>query len=908
MKRSQLLAVSVVALMVLSSFPAQSVQGQGAFTEKLNVFVAGSNALWYFTFGGLNASSKLSGLESTPGLGWYNVSAIKTTGWQSDFQVFGARGYDLLPVPFVPSQGMFLTVGSDSYGDASAAAAALDSYLLTSFVSLSNGTGTYAFYSPLSFNDLVPGTLFKLVPTAQGGFSNALNGTAFMSTASPFVVLEGVKSSSGFSRSLVIGSIASPALDSTGRPSVMSYFGGSVSFLQASSHSSSSTLQLRFLDGVVRSSDPATVSNSNARFTGSYTLTLAAGKRVSKVNATVAEQPAPLLATRAVDVGVLRTNDDIAVTLSLRNLSPSDTITKVAFTDNWWNKTGGFKFLGGNYSGPDAGISPGGSVTPVYRLQYTGTSTGSVTIPASVVRYTYEVGSASFDATAVLNPIRLSLGADDAVVYATVAPVGGFGKPVGASQDLNVTVTNVGTLPASSVVVAGHSIAGLAAKSGASPGGSASVTVSQSAAGLLGVNVTSSYSTTYQNPSGTALNATTNVYSDIFSHASMLTGYPTLTVSAKLTPLANQTTDLTLSFSSSNAGSENVTSFKASGSLPPGLGCGKVGGKGLTCSGDRLTISYPVLNKTSALTANMTYAMTNPHNYIIAPIDFHGLTAGNNVTGGSDPVAVPGGLVLSKQFAPSQLFGGMSSEVTVAATNAGPAEVYNASVATTIDSFDSLSSTSTLQKTSASMAPGGNSTFSYGVSTLQVFGTLTGAPVAATFFFGATRFSTQGAGPKVQVYQPVGVSITTTPASPEEGKNFTINIQIDNPSGVSVSNVNFTLPVPSGLELSRLNNAQVSAGLLSVSEGALGAHSSATASASAVASSGILVPFKDAKLTFSYAGVTINGTLPSKSGIGIGEDVTTRYLIPTAFVLLVLLATAFYVRRKAAPIAPASQK
>ncbi len=908
MKRSQILAATVVALMVLSAFPAQVAQAQGGYTEKLNVFVAGSDALWYFTFGGVNGSTGLSTLESTPGLNWYNVTAIRTTGWQSDFQVFGPKGYNLLPVHSVPPQGMFLTVGSDSYADASAAATALDSYLETTFVSLSNGTGTYSFYSSLSFNQLIPATLFSLLPTSEGGFTSALTSTNLISSASPFVVLEGTKASSGFSHSLVVGSIVGSALSTLGVPSITSYFGTTLSSITASNHSSSSVIQLRFLDGVVKSTDSADVTNNFASFTGSYTLSLAPGKHVSKINATVSEQPAPLLATRAVDTGVLRTNDVLAVTLKLTNLSPTYTITRVSFSDDWWNKTTGFKLLGGNYTVPTTALSAGQSVTPVYRLQYTGTATGSVTIPASVVRYTYEVGTAVFNATALLNPIRLSLGTDDAVVYAIVEPIGSFGKSVGTPQSFNVTVTNVGTLPASSVVVAGHSIAGLAAKSGGSAGGMASVTVSQSAAGLLGSNVTRSYLATYQDPAGASLNATTNVISDVFSHSTMKVGFPSLTVNAQLATLPNMGTNLTLSFATANSGPVNVTSFSATGSLPAGLGCGAVSGKGLTCSGGRVSISYPVINASGTLNAYMKYNLTSPLNYFIPPLSFGGMTAGNNATGKSNPVAVPSGLVLTKLFSPAQLFGGMNSEVTVAATNAGPMQIYNVSVATSVDNFDSLNGQASLTKKASSLAPGANTNFTYGVTAQLVSGNLTAKPVTASLFFGGISYSVVGVSPKVQVYQPVRVSISTTPATPEEGKTFKVNFQVVNPSGVPVTNVLFVLPVPSGLGLSNLQNAQVSGGLLTISVGNLAAHSTANASASGVASSGIVIPFDKAKLTFSYGGVTINGVLPSKSGIGIAEDVTTRYLIPIGIILVVLLGTAYYVRRKAVPSAPSSPK
>jgi hypothetical protein len=909
LKRFQLLAVAVLALMLLSAFPVRIASGQGAYSEKLNVYVAGSDALWYFTYSGINSSSELSALESTPGLSWYNVTAISTIGWVSDMQIFGPRGYNLLPVPFTPSQGMFLTVGSDSFGDASAAAAALDPYLLTSFVSLSNGTGSYAFYSPISFSTLIPSTLFKFIPSSEGGFAGAVGSSFLLSSASPFIVLEGQKTSSGFSHTLVVGSISGTALNGTDQPNLVGYFSSTASSLQASSKSSSSTVQIRFLDGIISSSDKATISNDRAKFTGSYTLNLTPGDEIFSVNATVVQQPAPLLAYREVDTGVLRTGDNISVTLVLKNLSPSDTISKVTFSDNWWNSSSEFRLLkGSNFTVPTASIQAGGSVTPVYRLQYTGTTSGTITIPASAVRYQYLVEGKTFNATTVLNPIRLSLGIDDAVVYATIIPIGGFDQPLGSAQKYNVTVTNVGTLPASSVGVAGKSIAGLAAKSGGSPGGSATVTATQTLTGLVNANGTTSYLAAYQNPSGNTFNATTNVVPTIFSHSSMSTGFPILTVGAKLATLANLQSNLTLTFTTTDPGFANITDFRATGSLPSGLGCGRVNGTGLTCTSGRVTISYPTVNKSNTLLATMQYNLTTPMNYLMGSFSFQALTSGVTVNGMSNAVAIPGGLILSKSYNPSQLFGGMSSMVKVSAANSGPLELYSATVGSTVDSFDTLSNAATLSKTFTSINAGANESVSYGVTASQTFGSFTGTPATTTFFFGGTSFTVNSAAPKVQVYQPLTVTISTYPTTPEEGKNFTITFTIRNPSGVQVSNVLFTLPIPSGLGLTNLHSAQVTNGMITINAGTLAANGTATSTANAVASSGITIPFVKGVLTFSYAGVTVNGIVPTGSGIAIGEDITTRYLIPTAFVLLVLLFTAYYVRRKAIPTVPASPK
>ena len=895
--------------MVLAAIPVQVASAQGTYSEKLTVYTAGSNALWYMTFTGINGSNKLSSLESVPGLDWYNISAISTTGWQSDMQIFGPMGYNLLPVPFVPSQGMFLTVGSDSFTDASAAASALDSYLLTSFKSLSNGTGTYSFYSPISFSGLIPTTLFRFLPTAEGGFAEAVSSSFFLGSDSPFIVLQGQKESAGFAHELIIGTISTSALNGLDQPNLAGYFSSTTSSITASNRSSSSVIQLRFLDGIVLSKDKgATVTRDTSEFSGSYTLRLSAGQSISAINATVVQQPVPLLASRAVDSGVLRTNDNLTVTLNLKNLSPSGAITSVAFSDTWWNKTGDFKFIGGNYTVPTSPISAGGSVTPVYRLQYTGTGTGSLVIPASEIHYVYSVGGESFNGTATLNPIRLSLGADDAVVYTTVTPVGTFGPSVGNSQELNVTVTNVGTLPASSLLVAGHSVAGLAGKSGSSPGGSATITVTQSSTSLLGVNSTRFYTASYQDPRGTSLNSTSNIVPLVFSHYSMNLGFPALSVSAQLSTLPNFVSNVTLTFTASNAGLANVTSFEATGTLPAGLGCGKVNGTGLSCSGDQVTLSYPLLARTVTQTTTMAYNITTPGNFIMGPLQFQGMSSGFNETGRSNPVAIPAGLVLSKVFVPAQLFGGMSSTVRVLATNSGALQLYNATVGSIVDSFDTLSSKENLTKSNLPIPVGGNVTVSYGVTATQTFGNITGTPATAEFFFGGTKFTLSSVYPTVEIYQPLTVTISTTPTTPEEGKNFTIDFQISNPSGVDVSNVLFTLPVPSGVGLSDLKGATFSSGVITIATGNLGPHSKVTATATATASSGITIPFDKAKLTFSYAGVSINGIAPTASGIAIAEDVTTRYLIPIAFIFLVLLFTAFYVRKKAAPTVHASPK
>ena len=776
MKRSQVLAISVLTLMLLAALPAalpvQRSWASSTYSEKLNILIAGSSAYWYFTFTGVNGSSKLTQFESSPGLSWYNVTAIKTTTWTSDFQIFGPEGYNLLPVPFTPSQGLFLTLGSDSYSDALAAVGNLDAYLMSSFVSLSNGSGSYEFYSPVSFTSIMPSTLLKLVPSSMGGFEAVISTSNFTSTLSPFVILEGTKSSSGFSHSLVVGSISKQALDSENRPYLLSYFGTSATSLTAANQSSSSTIQVRVLDGVLSSTDNATVANDMAHFTGSYTLTVAAAKKVFRINATVLQQPLQLLAVRSVDVlaGVLKKNENMSVTISLTNLSNNTAMTQVAFADNWWNASL-FRLVSGISTLSLANISASSSITPTYVLQYIGNMTGRVTIPTEPVQFTYTIGGSTFKGQSWLNPITISLLEDDPVVYAYVTPTGGIAKSVGANQSLSLVVKNVGNLPALSVVVDGQPQTGALL-----PGGTTTVKLSQTANGLLGTNVTKTYLVTYADENGHSFNATTNLLPLEFSHSGMKLGFATVVVGANLAPLSAGSTaiNLTLSFTVTNVGSANISRFIAHVPIPPGLGCGVINGTGISCTSDILSLSYASLAAQASEKTSMKVNVTDPANYFIPRLSFQGTTAGINFTGDSNAFAVPTGYVLTKQFSPSLLFSGVDSTVILSAVNKGPFYIYNASINSAVDKFDRLSPLAEPSATSSSIAPGGNLSRSYVVTASAVYGNRSSYPIASSIFFGGTKFSLEGLGPYVAVYQPLNVTITTTPSVPTEGKDFNL--------------------------------------------------------------------------------------------------------------------------------------
>lgn len=457
MKQSRLVAVLIIITVGLAVLPAQQVNAAQPYSEKFTGYVAGSSALWFMTFSGINAtSSGLAAVEAIQGVTWYNITAIKTTGWLSDFQVFGLNGYNLIPVPFLPSEGAFLTVGASDYGVAALAATAFDSYLYTAFVSYKNSSSSYVFYSPLSFGSIIPSTILNLIPKSMAGFASAISSSAFVGLKSPMVSLQGTRGSSGFSHSLTLGSIVASALDSSSRPSILNYFGTSITSLSASNKSTSSTIAFRFLDGVVNNTDHAAVS-SNLSGSGEYFLSLSPGAKLRRLNVTVLQKPPVLLAERLIDRGVLMPGQTVSVSISLTNLSGNATITTARFSDDWWEAYGFFKLVGkSNSTIPSLTLKAGGTSTPTYVLQYNGTGTRQLTVSATTIQYSYVVGTAEFLMHAMLNPVTLSLGIVEPVVYAYVAPAGNYEGSVGGTQLFNVIARNVGNLTASFVVVAGQ--------------------------------------------------------------------------------------------------------------------------------------------------------------------------------------------------------------------------------------------------------------------------------------------------------------------------------------------------------------------------------------------------------------------------------------------------------------------
>ena len=905
MKHAKLAALLLLFSMIIAGLPAvQPTSASTPFTETFTGYVSGSNALWWLSFNGINATSSLAAAEASPGLLWYNLSAIRTTTWVQDFQLFGPGGYNLLPVPFIPTEGLFITVGAANYQDAATAARAFGIFMVTSFTSFSNGTGSYTFYSPLSFTPVIASTMLRLLPTKLSGFATAISRSIFPTLLSPMVTLGGVKAESGFARTLALGSITSKSLSTTNKPNFLAYFGGSDVSINASKSSALSVIHFKFLDGIAKTKDSAaTVVVNQAQYSSEYTLVLSPGKKISGVNITVSQVPQPLIANRVIDAGTISTGQNVSISVSLFNPSNTTALKNVTVNDNWWVGKG-FRLVSGNASISVSSLSATATVSPTYVLQYIGNESKLLTVPRAVVKYAYIVGGTSgvsFPGHAVINPIQLSLGMQSPVLFAYATPVKGATPITGEAQTVRVWVSNVGSQTASAVQVSGQTVSGII------PNGKAFFDVPLKAPTLISGNATTSFSVTYKNLLGTTLNASTNFIPIVFSHASMSIGYVTLTMSTTVSQLKNSSgTKVSLAYSATNAGAVNATVTSTAGMLPSGVQCG-ASGSTYACSAGTFTLNLGTLVPRKVTKTIVNYTLPHASDVIFPPVALAWTTSGFNLTGSSDAVAVPAGLSVTKSYSINQLFPQVSTSPAVHATNAGPLHVYNITMSTPTDVFAKLVGSGSQSKSRVDLGPGESYGFNFTESANGVKGNFTSETVSSTFFFAGRSFSQSWPGPRVTVYDKPTAAVIASPLKPQEGRPFSLAITLSNPGGVPISQVEFVLPIPIGVTVTPGDGTTVSSGSLHVSVPILAPHAAITANATAVSQSGVAIPFDGATLKFVYGGSNPNGAV-SGQGIIVGENVTSRYLIPTALMFVVLLGVSLFVRRMARPTAPSSPR
>ena len=909
MHPKRLFALAVIIIFAAAPLsPSLAAAPSSPYSEKLSIYTAGSSAFWSVTLNGVNASSAIAQVEASMDVGGYSLTAVKTVSWVSDFQVFGPTGYNLLKLPFIPDQGLFLTVSNSSYPAASAIALAFDQYLGAAFTSLSNETGTFTYFSPVSFSTVIPKTLLSPLPSNSSGFAALVKASSFAGLSSPFVTLTSQKTASGFTHSLIFGSIKSGAVDQSGNLQLLNLFGTSPSFIEAAKFSDSSTIIVHALDGLISSSDKATVLSNRANFSGSYSYTVPQNVKINKLNLTILELPAIAVGTRILDRGALNPGDSVSVTLNVKNIA-NMTIQNFTVSDDWWRSLPGiFQLTNGQSDFNISSIAPGSSASRIYVLKVNSSGNGQVLpsprnilIPAVVGHFSYSFGGRTFTGSTGFNPLQILIGQVGPSVSITTSPDSTTGKPIGTVENLVVTVTNFGNGPALNLRVGNYTTPSLA-----QGGQTWVVKVPVQVTSLTHPNVTRGYVVTWQTSGGLVQNITSNLSNLVFSHKAMLLGYGRTTVNGTLTYLSPSTANLTLNYATLNVGRTSMQSFTGEQTLPSWLGCGKVAGANVSCSNGVLRFNYAFVKQGIPIRANVSYVLKQARNFVIPPATFNYTSNSISFVGSSGAFAVPAGIIVQKTLNPSPVIQGMQSRVALSASNQGPFSLYNLTLSTSPDSFDALLlAQPPAQKYYPVIGTRNSVSFNFSVIISGQTGNRSLAPGLVQFLFAGTKFALLVPQGTALIYPPLRVTMTTSPSSPLEGNSFNVIVSVSNPAGVDVTNVQLSLPLPVGVQVVRAVNVSAGNGVLTASIDRLPAMGVYKANVTLKSSAGLSFGLSGGSITFSYAGAQVKGSLALQA-VTVNEDVLSRYTLPLLVAILAVLATTLIVRRGVSSTSPSS--
>jgi len=877
-----------------SSTTTTSTGTHAPFSEKLDVYVAGSTGFWLVSVGPVNATRPgLLSAESVQGVSAYELTAVKTSSATPAAQLFWGEGYRVLKLPFVPDSGVFLNVTATSQSAAQSAASGFNTFLGANFVLTGSGRGNYTFFSPADFT-VAGGIIFSAVPSAaEKGLSAITSGATLASRPTPTAIMTGVRSGSSFTHTVSFGSEETGVTASNGTLNFAKAINQANASFLSSPIATSTQVVFHALDGLISSNDGAKIANDQSSFSGTYSITVAANTRF-KPNVTILEDPPILTATRILDRGAASSGDLVSVTLLLRNTATGGTVQNVAINDNWWNSYPSlFSLSAGNFSVSGVSLTAGQNVTRVYVLKVTSTASQDLFLPATKVTYSFSLGSGVVTASTKTNQVELRTnGIGPSLMIQAGADVSS-GTAMGKVGHYLVTVTNIGNGPALNLQVGDLTNPTL------TQGGQVwKFNSSIALTSLTSRNLTQTYTLGWTTPDGSKGTLTSNPVTVILSHVGIQLPLMQLSLSASLTPLILKLGTANATYTLTNTGNVPATSATVTETFASGLTCQKVLTGNATCTSSTfsLTAGPLAIGANSQGKLQMSFASDN---YLTEPgtvtTTFLGLklhTAGN-------AFIVPAGVVVTRTDHPNPVFARQNGTVSLQIVNHGTLPVYNASVKTNPDAFGKALSGS-LVKAYATLSPGSTQSFNYTFQSLTP-GNHTTAAITLTFAFaGFTAAYTVYPG-NVLVYKDVQATTSTRPSSPVEGANFQLAVEVQNPSSVDVSNVSVLVPIPQGLAIVNLSSgASVIGRTLKLNIPSLAPGGSVTSSATLRAGSDGNINLGNGSLTFQYQGSTIQGVV-STSPITVSVDLLFRYELPIALAVLITIGVAFYMHRQLAP-------
>jgi uncharacterized repeat protein (TIGR01451 family) len=851
---------------------SSSALSSDPYSENLAVYVTSSQTLWKASLSGGTINL---GVSVPPSITAFNVSLTHYNSWSSQYEVFTKYGFGYIGNSEPMPNASVLLVDTTSPGDAQSLATSLGQKFALNYVLYSTTSSSFTFVSPMNFATEMHIFFWKLLPHSSGGFANMTTEQTFDGENLAFYDLNYVAASSSYS--IAYGAIGAPSNSSSF--SLYSQLG--VSSLKYSSSATSSNIQVHVLGGLIQKSS-ITPTNYFANFSSLITTS-----KPSSGNLTVPDISATpdfffptIVAYRQVSPLNPNSGSSISVTITVKDISPAGSPTaKVSFNDSWYSSIGATLKPG---SSPSASynMSSGQTNTTVYFLTMPTTSGTSFNIPATPVTYSFQAANHTVSGTSNLNNETLYINEQANAALETILNPTSSTTTVGQPLSLNIFVKNYGGGGASGISVAGHAPFSLG------PGSSQNFTITAGATSLSQAGSSSIFYRVSWTDAAGPHGENTNSISSVSSLANP--GSPSTMLSKRISISTNKT-NANITLTLSNGGSTTLSNLTVVDPLPAGITFLASPNKSVTSSNGFVTIAVPTINASGTLAYKYNVTITNPkQNYVFLPANVSANWNGVPIVHYSQGAGLALGVTASKSIVPDAGFQGTPVFEHLGVLNNGTYPIY----------FVTFSNASETFLTNINSSKGYTPVLSQGQvtnTTLKV--NMTGTPgiyntttAAAGFVFAGTNQTASSYILKITIYQDLFSAFKAIGPKIEENHNINISVTISNPSNATVSNVLYSVSLPSSLKL------VPGSGSLSFQISSLGPHQNVTKSLDVTTTIPFQYTIPGGNLTFQYQNRTLKG-LTTPLTLNIVDDITTRYGIPVVVGLLIVIGTLFYVRR-----------
>lgn len=861
----------ILLLILLTAFtpPTSFSQTTGFYSENITMYLVGNTALIRFNFTGTELGFKdIGNLEASfPDVSYYRIYLAGFKSWPTEYIYFSDLGFHILLSKYVSSNAAFLYVKAGSFNSAQEFASRLGDFTGLSFASYGTSDGTYVFFSPSRFNEVLDQYLSAVYPQSYGGFSSLLDPRELPLEACPQFAITGTKSGDRFYRSVVVDILKTQAVSGYNLEIGKTFF--PTTKVQTSNQSSGGSFKLVTRGQIIVASDAGNIKRDLQERMSELTIEVPSRGVLSFPNVTISSSIPTIIATREVSQAALSANDEAEFQLKIRNVGTT-TATDITYNDDWWVRQDKFTLVYGNSSGSIRSLAPGENHTVVYRLKLTSGIEQEYLVPQTEVRYTWKVGDDEIQLSSNTNDLYLMLNQNRPSVYLTAQmsePSTNFGTPV----QVVIRVANKGKYSASNLNFAGQMVSVL-------PAGETWQTTVQAPIEHLSDSTSEKYWACSWSDGTQTRSSKSNSLTLINLYDTMKVPLVNMTKDVQRTSMGDRTF-LNVTLAVQNVGGADAYGVTVRDSIVPGLRY--VNGT-LSESLGVLTSSIDELRSGKERTFTYMLEVSDfGRNYLLPPASAQYSFQETTFTSTSTTEGIPIGLTIELFLKEREAFDRYNTTGYYLVKNMGDQNIYRLQAGLHSDrKLNITSSNSTLSKDRLERGSEEKVDFS-----LRFEGVGSNSEIYATanFFFAGRSMNLSS--PTVHAtsypYPEITVALKETA---QEGKPFNIDVVIENKANVTIDDVGFKIQIPPQLRL--LEGGDV------IKIPSLQGRELKKATLKVASDTPREYKIETGKISFNYRGQTF--TLPPTSlTVTVSDNLIMRYLVPLAAALALMIVASF---------------